>query len=108
MHMTRKMLEFELGRYKKKVADQQKEIQKLKADIAGHEDSQDGMFAMMAAIVEQAGGLTISQERISAIMEEGTQTIVDWDKDAMTYTLRVPGGDSDGEEGKDLNASEQD
>ena len=64
MHMTRKMLEFELGRYKKKVADQQKEIQKLKADIVGYEDSQDGMFAMMAAIVEQAGELTISQARI--------------------------------------------
>ena len=107
MHMTRQMLELELGRYKKKVADQQKEIQKLKTDIAGYQDSQDGMFAMMAAIVEQAGRITISQERISDIMAEGLQTVVEWDKDAMTYTLCVPGGEVDGEEGKDLNASEQ-
>ena len=97
--MTRKNLELELGRYKKKVEDQQKEIKRLKQDIAGYEDSQEGMFAMMTAIVEQAGELTISQERISAIMDENLQTVVDWDKGAMTYTLRVLGGEMDGEKG---------
>ena len=99
MHMTRKMLEFELGRYKKKVADQQKEIQKLKGDIEGYEDSQYGLYAMMTAIVEQANGMTISRDRINEIMEEGLHAVVDWNQEAMTYTLRVPGGETDGEEG---------
>jgi arginyl-tRNA synthetase len=99
------MLEFELGRYKKKVADQQKEIQKLKADIEGYEDSQYGLFAMMTAIVEQADGVTISRDRINEIVENDLQTIVDWNADARTYTLRVWGGETDGE--GETNACEQ-
>ena len=97
MHMTRKMLEFELGRYKRKVADQQNEIKKLKADIEGYEDSQEGLFAMMTAIVEQANGVTVSRDRINEIVENNVHTIVDWDADARTYTLRVLGGEADGE-----------
>jgi hypothetical protein len=107
MHMTRKMLDFELGRYKKKVADQQKEIQKLKAEIEGYQDSQDGLFAMMTAIVEQANGLTISRDRINEIVEDGVHAVVDWNADDRTYTLRVPGGEVDGEEGTEIDASEQ-
>ena len=91
MHMTRKKLDFELGRYKRKVEDQQKEIRQLKEQIAGYENSQDGMFAMMAAIVEQAGEVTIAQKRINEILEEDRQTIVQWDQEQMTYTLRMPG-----------------
>lgn len=98
MRLTRKVLEYEHGLYKKKVADQKKEIAKLKEAIAGYEDSQDGMFAMMTAIVEQANGVTISRDRINEIIEEGLHAIVDWNHEARTYTLRVPGGEPDGEE----------
>ena len=91
MHMTRKKLDFELGRYKRKVEDQQKEIRQLKEQIAGYENSQDGMFAMMAAIVEQAGEVTIAQKRINEILEEDRQTFVQWDQEQMTYTLRMRG-----------------
>lgn len=99
MRYTRKMLEYEYGRYQKKVADQQKEIEKLKAEIEGYQDSQDGLFAMMTAIVEKANGLTISRDRINEIVEEDVHAVVDWNADDRTYTLRVPGGETDGEEG---------
>lgn len=107
MHMTRKKLDFELGRYKRKVEDQQKEIRQLKEQIAGYENSQDGMFAMMAAIVEQAGEVTIAQKRINEILEENRQTIVQWDQEQMTYTLRMPGGEMDVEKEDEQPTCEQ-
>lgn len=99
MHYTRKMLEVDLGKYKKKVADQQKEIQKLKETIAGYEDGQDGVFAMITAVVEQVGEVTISREGISEILEEGRHTIVEYDAETGTYKLRKMGGETDGGEG---------
>lgn len=105
MRLTRKVLEYEYGRYQKKVADQQKEIKRLKEEVAGYEDSHDGLFAMMTAIIEQANGMTISQDRINEIMEEGLHAVVDWNQESRTYTLRVPGGETDGE--GEENASEQ-
>lgn len=107
MHMTRKKLDFELGRYKRKVEDQQKEIRQLKEQIAGYENSQDGMFAMMAAIVEQAGEVTIAQKSINEILEEDRQTIVQWDQEQMTYTLRMPGGEMDVEKEDEQPTCEQ-
>ena len=91
---------YELGRYQKKVADQEKEIRQLKEDIAGYEDSRSGVFAMITAVVQQAGEVTIAREAINDILRNNVQTMVSYDHEARAYTLRIAGGESDGEEGK--------
>ena len=101
MTMTRKKLEFELGRYQKKVADQQKEIEKLKKQIVGHEDAQAGLFAMIAAVVQRSGEVTITRDEISEIMGEGRHALVSYDAENRAYTLRMPGGEENVEEGRE-------
>ena len=95
----KKGADYELGRYKKKVEDQQKEIQQLKEAIEGYENSQSGVFAMITAVVQQVGEVTITREAINEIIRTGVQTQVRYDHEAGAYTLRVAGGESDGEEG---------
>ena len=95
MTMTRKKLEFELGRYQKKVADQQKEIEKLKKQIVGHEDAQDGIFAMITAVVQKVGEVTITRDEINEVIEERRQALVSYNDENRAYTLRVAGGEKD-------------
>lgn len=62
--------EYELGRYQKKVADQEKEIRDLREQIAGYQQMADINQAMVAAIVEATGPVTIRQEDINRILQE--------------------------------------
>lgn len=97
----KKGADYELGRYQKKVADQQKEIQQLKEAIEGYENSQSGVFAMITAVVQQVGEVTITREAINEILRNSVHTLVTYDAENGSYTLQMPGGESDGEEGKD-------
>ena len=79
MHMTRKMLEFELGRYKKKVADQQKEIQKLKADIVGSSYVKRNLYGLDCERASEfdsigKGGLYLSGLSEALVVSMGTGT----------------------------------
>lgn len=99
MRLTRKMLEHEYGRYQKKVADQQKEIAQLKEDIGGYEQKQDIIFAMVAAVVEQSGTITIRRDDMNRILEDDVQVRVEYDEENKAYTLLLAGGETDGKEG---------
>ena len=94
-----KQAEYELGRYKKKVADQQTEIKRLREEAAGYQQSIDMSFAMVTAVVEHAGEVTITQEELSRIFRDERLAVVSFDGDRMAYTLRVEVSDKDGEEG---------
>ena len=50
---TQKNAEYELGRYKKKVEDQQQEIQRLKADAEGYRQLQDISAAYIALLLRR-------------------------------------------------------
>ena len=97
--------EYELGRYKKKVEDQQKEINKLREEIAGYKQSVDLSFAMVTAAVLQAGELTINREELNRIMQERAFAYGSYDEVAMTYTLRAQEVSGNGSE--EAAASEQ-
>ena len=92
-------LSHELGRYKKKVADQAKIIKELQETIAGYEQREDVNLAMIAAVVEQVGNVTIGRDRITEIIRERVHVIADYDADKRTYALRMMGGDKDEKEG---------
>ena len=89
-------LSHELGRYKKKCADQHKEIEKLKEQIAGYEQITDVNHAMIAAVIEQTGSVSFARQRITEIIKDCVHVIVDYDADSMAYTLRMMGGETDG------------
>lgn len=88
---------YELGRYKKKVADQQKVIDRLREEAAGYQQSIDMSFAMVTAAVEQAGELTITQEELSRIFRERRLAVVSFDEERRSYTLRAQEVSDDGE-----------
>ena len=92
-------LSHELGRYKRKVADQSKEIRKLKETIEGYEQREDVSLAMIAAVVEQVGNVTIGRDRITEIIRDRVHVIADYDADKRAYALRMMGGETDGGEG---------
>ena len=91
-------LSHELGRYKKKCADQQKEIQKLKETIEGYEQREDINMAMIASVIEKTGNITLDRDRISEILKDRVHVAVDYfsDGNQRTYTLRLMGGETDG------------
>jgi len=91
-----KKLRYELGRYQKKVNDQSEAIKKLQETIAGYAEREDVNYAMITAVVEQTGAVTIGRDRISEILNDSIHTIVDYDADKRTYTLRLMGGETDG------------
>lgn len=97
----RKRAEYELGRWKKKVADQQKVIDQLHEEAVGYQQSIDMSFALVTAAVQHTGELTITQEELSRIFQERRLAVVSFDEERMAYTLRLMQEVSDdgGEEG---------
>ena len=90
--------EYELGRYQKKVADQEKEIRDLKDQIAGYQQMADINQAMVAAIVAETGPVTIRQEDINRILQERRHVQVTYRAEDQAYLLTMEaGGESDGE-----------
>ena len=84
-----KKLRYELGRYQKRAADLSKAIKELQATIQGYIEREDINYAMITAVVEQTGAVTIGRDRISEIMEANLHTMVDYDADKRAYTLRL-------------------
>ncbi len=93
-----KQTAYELGRYKKKVQDQQKEIERLREEAVGYQQSIDMSFAMVTAAVMQAGGLTITQEELVHLIQESRFAAVSYDAERMAYTLRAEVSEDGGEE----------
>ena len=94
----RKRAEYELGRYKKKVAQQQKVIDRLEEEITGYQQSIDMSYALVTAAVLQAGTLTINREELSRILQEKVYAVGSYDEESMDYTLRVQEVSGDGDE----------
>lgn len=83
-------LEYELGRYKKKVADQQKEIGKVKEQLVASQMSNDMSEAFLAVILEKTGadqdhpvktttkeiGEAVQQNRRACINAEGSEIAI--------------------------------
>lgn len=85
----RQVMEYELGRYKKKVEDQQKEIKELKEQIDGYQEMLDICNAMVTAAVKEVGTMNITQEAINAILESGRFAVGSYDAVTRVYTLEV-------------------
>lgn len=67
--------EYELGRYKKKVEDQQKEIQELKAQLEGYQQVMEMDQAIIGAVlliysVDKNRPVEIKKEAITRMMDE--------------------------------------
>ena len=91
-----KQCKYELGRYQKRATDLSKAVKELQETINGFMEREDVNYAMITAVVEQTGAVTIGRDRISEILNDSLHTIVDYDADKRTYTLRMMGGETDG------------
>ncbi len=81
----------------KKIADrQQKEIEKLREAVEGYENGQDGIYAMIAAVVQKVGTVTITRDEINEIVRDGRRPRVSVDVETWRYTLSME-DESDGE-----------
>lgn len=87
----RQVMEYELGRYKKKVEDQQKEIKALREQIGGYEQVIDICNAMVTAAVKEAGTMNITKEAVNAILDSGNFAVGSYDALTGVYTLEVRG-----------------
>jgi len=101
-----KNLEYELGRYRKKVADQETEIKALKDDLATADKGMDELRQAMDAILAQVGvaagkeikdeesgellgwRITIPQVPVSATLEK-YEVRATLDRRAKEYTIGV-------------------
>ena len=81
--------EKELGRYKKKVADQAKEIAELKAKEASYLQIYEINLAMITAIVHEVGTVTIHQDDINAALERKLVAQDTWNAEKRTHTLSI-------------------
>lgn len=86
-------------RYWQRLAEKRKEeIQRLTEAVEGYENGQEGIYAIITAVVRKVGSVTISREEINEIMRNGIKTEVHVDSDKWEYTLNV-WGESNGDEG---------
>lgn len=90
-----KQCKYELGRYQKRSEDLSKAVKELQETIQGFIEREDVNYAMITAVVEQTGAVTIGRDRISEILNDRIHTIADYDADKRTYTLRMMGGEKD-------------
>ena len=88
---------YELGRYKKKVADQQKEIDELRVSIVGYEQALLADDAIVAAVVKACGEVVVNQEDINSALKSELGVVTKYDEVSRTYTLRTA-VKTDGEE----------
>lgn len=84
-------------RWKKTADRQQKEIQKLKEAVEGYENGQDGIYAMIAAVVQQVGTVTITRDQINEIIQRGLRPLVSVNTETWAYALSME-DESNGEE----------
>lgn len=86
--MAKTTAEYELGRYKKKVEDQQKVIADLRSQLQEVDWLMEANNAILAAVVKSCGEVSISQDDINAALESklGMKLIPGAER---TYTLRT-------------------
>lgn len=92
--------EKEYGRYKKKVEDQQKEIEKLREEVQGWKMLMDANNALICTFLVAVGAddkdhcLKVSQELIKKALEGGYRVVSDFDPEARVHSVfyEVPEG----------------
>lgn len=86
-------------RYWQRLAEKRKEeIQRLTEAVEGYENGQSGIYAMIAAVVQKVGTVTITRDEINEIIREGKQPRILVDTETWAYTLSME-DESDGSEG---------
>ena len=85
----------EYGRYKKKVDDQQKAIREMEEQAQGWQDAIRGTHAIMVAILEVTGSVTVSMDRVRQLIAEGTVAPVHVDFEKREYTFGAEKPDED-------------
>ena len=86
-------------RYWKRLAERRKEeIQRLTEAVEGYENGQSGIYAMIAAVVQKVGTVTITRDEINEIIRTGKQPRILVNLETWAYTLSME-DESDGNEG---------
>lgn len=80
---------YELGRYKKKVQDQRKELEQLREQIGGYLQAINLSHAMVTAAVEKAGDITFSKEDMSRILDSENFAVGSYNEEEGTYTVGI-------------------
>ena len=87
--MEKGTAEYELGRYMKKVEDQEKEIRELEMTVEGYVDALRADDAIVAAVVKACGEVVVSQEDINSALAAKLGVSTVYDIESRTYTLRT-------------------
>lgn len=99
MSMTRKEALYELGRYKKKVADQQKEIRQLRDKLKMEDLKQLSNEAIVALMLLRLGAdstpCVIGHREVREAIRRYT-VLIDLDLEQETYSLRVEEKEANG------------
>ena len=91
---TKKNLAYELGRYKKKVADDAKYIEELKAETQAYKQLNEMHIAIVAAVLNVMGhtdkehALIVNREMVSRAVSE-FEVIATPDTEQKAYTMYV-------------------
>lgn len=85
----------EYGRYKKKVEDQEKVIQTMTEQAEGWKQLLKINNAIIAAILEVTGSVTVNQGRVQHMVENDVIVHVGVDADAREITLGLEKPDAD-------------
>lgn len=80
-------LKAELERYKLKVARQEEKISEQREKIWGMEEVCNVNTAVLAAVINMVGVLSISQDVINAALEEKIQVQSTYDCESRTYSI---------------------
>ncbi len=86
--------EYEYGRYKKKVEDQQKEIMKLHGMIEGMKQVQGANNAIIAAMLVTVGAtkeqpLEVKRELISEMLASEKRIVSDYNAETAAHSIFV-------------------
>ena len=84
--MTTRELKYELGRYQKKVGDQQKEIDRLKQQLAAVQLSNEMSEAFIALVLERCGAdkdhpVQTTTKEIGEAVQENRRAVMQVEKD---------------------------
>ena len=79
----------EYGRYKGKCERQEKEIADLNQEMEGWKQTVAASNAIIAAILEVTGSVTVKRERVSELVSKGEPMYCHVDAEEGTYTVGV-------------------
>ena len=81
--------EKEYGKYKKKCERLMKKVKVLESKAEAYNQMERINLAMIGAVVQKVGEVTISRAAINDAVENSLPVICDYDAEAETYTLRL-------------------